>query len=444
MIEEYISYVNSRSEIERMAEVKEVTGAFTGSYAINPFTQKRIPIWIGEYVLKDYGTGAIMAVPSDDDRDKAFATKFGLEIIDVVDKSEYPEATLKDKVGKMVNSDFLNGMEVKDAITAAIKAIEEKGIGTGKINYKMRDTNFSRQRYWGEPFPIRFGEDGVAEALPLDKLPLTLPDTDDFEPAGSGKSPLARNEHWVNAEPGFFRETDTMPAVAGSSWYFLRYMDAHNDDAIASKEALEYWDSVDLYVGGTEHAVSHLLYSRLWHKFLYDLNIVPSTEPFKKLINQGMIQGIIEFIYLQKEKGADGQNIFVSAEVARANEDIEYALIPVHIDFITNYGTPESYLSGEGILKFLNWRPSYKGAKFVSSEGTYVDGEDKKEFKIVTKSEVGKMSKRYFNVVNPDDMVERYGADCFRMYEMFLGPIEQSKPWDTKWTRIGKAATNMI
>jgi leucyl-tRNA synthetase len=430
-ITEYITYVNSRSEIERMSEVKEVTGEFTGSYAINPFTNERIPIWIGEYVLKDYGTGAIMAVPSDDERDKAFATKFGLQIIDVVDKSEYPGATLKDKSGKMINSGFMNGMEVKDAITAAIKAIEEKGIGTGKINFRMRDTNFSRQRYWGEPFPIRYNSEGIAEALPLESLPLTLPDTDDFQPAGGGKSPLARNEAWVNEEAGYTRETDTMPAVAGSSWYFLRYMDADNPEEIASKENLKYWDSVDLYVGGTEHAVSHLLYSRLWHKFLYDLGIVPSIEPFKKLINQGMIQGVIEFVYLQKEKGEGGQNIFVSQEVAESNPNTEYAMIPVHIDFISSYGSKDSYLDLVGLKKFTEWWPSYKGAKFISADAEYVDGGQDADIKLVTKSEVGKMSKRYYNVVNPDDMVEKYGADCFRMYEMFLGPIEQSKPWDT-------------
>ncbi len=430
-IDVYISYVNSRSEIERMSEVKEVTGEFTGSYAINPFTDEKIPIWIGEYVLKDYGTGAIMAVPSDDDRDKAFATKFGLPIIDVVDKSDYPGATLKDKVGKVINSDFLNGMEVKEAITAAIKAIEDKQIGSGKVNFKIRDTNFSRQRYWGEPFPIRFNDQDIAEALPLDQLPLVLPDTDDFQPAGGGKSPLARNEAWVNEEVGYSRETDTMPAVAGSSWYFLRYMDAQNPNEIASKENLKYWDSVDLYVGGTEHAVSHLLYSRLWHKFMYDLDIVPSKEPFKKLINQGMIQGVIEFVYLRKEKGDGGQNIFVSQEVAEANPDMEYAMIPVHINFVSAYGSKDSHLTLDGLKKFTEWWPSYKGAKFISADAVYIDGESDVEIKFVTKSEVGKMSKRYYNVVNPDDIVEKYGADCFRMYEMFLGPIEQSKPWDT-------------
>lgn len=429
-IEAYKTYVNSRSERERMSEVKEVTGEFTGAYAVNPFTNENVPIWIGEYVLKDYGTGAIMAVPSDDDRDKSFATKFGLEIIDVVDKSDFPNATLKDKLGKMVNSGFLNGMDVTDAITAAIKAIEEKGIGTGKIMYRLRDANFSRQRYWGEPFPIRYDADGVAEGFDVDSLPHELPDLENFAPASGGKSPLARNEEWVNADKGYTRETDTMPGFAGSSWYFLRYMDAQNDKEFASQDALNYWQDVDLYVGGTEHAVGHLMYSRFWHKFLHDKGLVPTVEPFKKLINQGMIQGVIEFLYLQKEK-VDGQTVIVSAEVAEANSDIAYAMIPVHVDFVSNYGSPDSHLSAEGIKQFTEWRPDYKGAKFVSSEGEYIDGSSDSDIKIVTKSEVGKMSKRYFNVVNPDDMVAKYGADCFRMYEMFLGPIEQSKPWDT-------------
>ncbi|MEM9546753.1 MAG: leucine--tRNA ligase [Bacteroidota bacterium] len=431
-IETYINYVNSRSERERMAEVKEVTGEFTGSYAINPFTNTRIPIWIGEYVLKDYGTGAIMAVPSDDDRDKAFAEKFGLEIIDVVDKSDYPGATLKDKVGKIINSDFMNGMEVKEAIQAAIQKIVVKEIGKRTVNYKLRDANYSRQRYWGEPFPIKYDKDGVAVAMELNDLPLELPDLDDFAPASGGKSPLARNTTWINTEEGYTRESDTMPGFAGSSWYFLRYMDAHNDKEFASKESLDYWQDVDLYVGGTEHAVGHLMYSRFWHKFLFDKGLVPTREPFKKLINQGMIQGVIEFLYLQKEKEND-QNVFVSADVAKNNPDNDYALIPVHVDFVSNYGSPESHLDADGIQKFVDWRTDYAGAKFINSTGTYTheSTDSSTDFKILTKSEVGKMSKRYFNVVNPDDMVAQYGADCFRMYEMFLGPIEQSKPWDT-------------
>jgi len=431
-ISDYIDYVNSRSERERMSEVKEVTGEFTGSYAINPFTRQRIPIWIGEYVLKDYGTGAIMAVPSDDDRDKAFATKFGLEIIDVVDKSDYPGATLKDKVGKIINSDFLNGLEVKEAIKVAIDKIVEKGIGMRTVNYKLRDANYSRQRYWGEPFPIKYDDEGVAIAMNEENLPHELPDLDDFAPASGGQSPLARNVEWVRAEEGYTRETDTMPGFAGSSWYFLRYMDANNDQEFASKESLEYWRDVDIYIGGTEHAVGHLMYSRFWHKFLYDKGLVPTDEPFKKLINQGMIQGVIEFLYLQKEK-ENGQNVFVSAEIAASNPNGDYALIPVHVDFVANYGSPESHLDYEGIRKFVEWRNDYAGAKFIGSFGSFIHGTEapSQDIKITTKSEVGKMSKRYFNVVNPDDMVAKYGADCFRMYEMFLGPIEQSKPWDT-------------
>jgi leucyl-tRNA synthetase len=301
-IDAYLQYVNARSERERMSEVKEVTGAFTGAYAINPFNGEKIPVWIGEYVLKDYGTGAIMAVPADDERDRRFAEKFGLPIIDIIDKSAHPEATIEDKVGKMINSDFMNGMEVLDAIEAINDKIEEMGIGGRQINYKLRDAIYSRQRYWGEPFPVRYDADGVAHAVDEADLPLTLPDLDDFKPASGGKAPLARAEAWVKAVEGFERETDTMPGFAGSSWYFLRYMDAGNPDAFASQEAINYWQDVDLYVGGTEHAVGHLMYSRFWHKFLFDKGLVPTNEPFKKLINQGMIQGVIEFIHFQNGK----------------------------------------------------------------------------------------------------------------------------------------------
>lgn len=431
-ISNYLEYVKRRSEVDRMAEQKEVTGAFTGSYALNPFTNENIPIWIGEYVLKDYGTGAIMAVPSDDDRDNAFAKKFGLPIIDVVDKTDYPGATLHDKVGKIINSGFISGMEVPDAIEKMLIEIEKRGIGKRKINYKLRDANFSRQRYWGEPFPIEYDAEGISHPLNLDDLPHELPPLEDFKPAASGKSPLARLTDWVNTNDGMTRETDTMPGYAGSSWYFLRYMDAHNDNDFASKEALDYWQDVDLYVGGTEHAVGHLMYSRFWHKFLYDLGYVPTQEPFKKLINQGMIQGVIEYIYFKKNE--DQQQQFVCASLVE-NED-EYAKIPVFVDFVTQYGSPESHLSREGLDKFTEWRPEYKNAIFVCKNGTYqagiLNGPDANALiKFGTKSEVGKMSKRYFNVVNPDDVVARYGADCFRMYEMFLGPVEQSKPWDT-------------
>lgn len=433
-VDKYLDYVRSKSEIERMAE-KAVTGAFIGAYAINPFTETRIPIWIGEYVLKDYGTGAIMAVPSDDDRDKAFAEKFGIEIIDVVDKSDYPGATLSDKVGKIINSGFLNGMEVKEAIAAASQYAEERGIGKIVANYKMRDANFSRQRYWGEPFPITFDNEDIAHIVPLDQLPVELPDTNDFMPTAAGQSPLARLNDWVQMDNGHRRETDTMPAVAGSSWYYLRYMDPHNDECFAGQEHIDYWQSVDLYVGGAEHAVAHLLYARFWHKFLYDKGLVPTKEPFKKLINQGMIQGVIEFLYLIKEEDKD-QKTFVSRDLAESDRSKVYVKIPVHIDFVDNYGSTDSFLSKEGLDQFLKWRPGYHDAIFISESGTYQSGkitlkEGHDQFMITTLSEVGKMSKSKFNVINPDTVIDQYGTDCFRMYEMFLGPIEQSKPWDT-------------
>ncbi len=417
-VEAYLDYVKSRSERDRMADVKEVTGCFIGAYAINPFNQERIPIWIGEYVLKDYGTGAIMAVPADDERDRNFAEKFGLPIIDIIDKSAHPGATIEDKVGVMINSDFLNGMEVPEAIEAINARIEAMGIGKREVNYRLRDAIYSRQRYWGEPFPIVYDADGVAHALPLEELPLELPDLEDFKPGAGGQSPLARLKDWVNLPGGFTRETDTMPGFAGSSWYFLRYMDAGNDEAFAGQEALKYWRDVDLYIGGTEHAVGHLLYSRFWHKFLYDKGLVPTVEPFRKLINQGMIQGVIESVYYHKEEGR-----FISADLAGEYPEDDLVLMPVHIDFVEDYGSDQSYMTPAGIDKFRAWRPEYEDALFVTPLGSD---------KMLTHSEVGKMSKRKFNVINPDDVVDRYGADCFRMYEMFLGPIEQAKPWDTQ------------
>lgn len=432
-VDEYLSYVNSRSEIERMAE-KKVTGVFIGAYAMNPFTNTKIPIWIGEYVLKDYGTGAIMAVPSDDERDHTFATKFNLPIIDVIDKSKYPGASLNDKVGILINSGFLNGMEVPKAITATCQKVEEMGIGKAQVNFKIRDANFSRQRYWGEPFPIIYDQEDMAYTLDVDELPLELPDTEDFKPGKGGRSPLSRLTDWVNLDNGYKRETDVMPAVAGSSWYYLRYMDPHNDEAFASPESINYWESVDLYVGGAEHAVAHLMYARFWHKFLYDKGLVPTNEPFKKLINQGMIQGVIEFIFL--DKGSDeNQRRFVSADIAEAEPQNEFAKIPVHVDFVENYGLPTSYLNKAGIDKFVAWRPEYKNARFEAGNGTYYAGnvtltDGATDIEMTTLSEVGKMSKSKFNVINPDEVISRYGTDCFRMYEMFLGPIEQSKPWD--------------
>ncbi|GIV31153.1 MAG: leucine--tRNA ligase [Saprospiraceae bacterium] len=434
-VEDYLAYVNTRSERDRMAETKTVSGAFTGAYAINPFTKQKIPVWIAEYVLMDYGTGAIMAVPADDERDRRFAEKFNLPIVEIIDKSMYPGATIEDKVGKMINSGFLDGMEVEDAIQAIIARIEQMGIGRRQVNFKLRDAIFSRQRYWGEPFPIIYDPEGVAHAVPDEELPVELPPLDDFKPSKGAASPLARLTDWVNLPNGWKRETDTMPGFAGSSWYFLRYMDPHNDREFASKQALEYWRDVDVYIGGTEHAVGHLMYSRFWHKFLYDLGLVPTKEPYRKLVNQGMIQGIIEHIFLQKEK-VDGKSRFVSYDIAKEEGLDNFARIPVLIDFVSDYGTEHSYLSLEGVKKFIEWRPEFKNARFECKGGVFEDGVFKPatqgaEFKMLTLSEVGKMSKSKYNVVNPDDVVAEYGADCFRMYEMFLGPLDQDKPWNT-------------
>ena len=436
-VENYLNYAKTRTELQRQADVKEVTGAFTGAYAINPLNNERIPIWISEYVLKDYGTGAIMAVPSDDERDNRFAQHFSIPIIEVVDKSEYPGAGMHDKIGKMMNSGFIDGMEVKDAIKAVISYVEEKGLGKRQVNYKLRDALFSRQRYWGEPFPVVYNQNGITQPLAEEELPLELPDLDDFKPASGGKSPLARATSWVNLPDGCTRETDTMPGFAGSSWYFLRYMDASNESAFAGQDAVNYWRDVDLYVGGTEHAVGHLMYSRFWHKFLFDKGLVPTNEPFKKLINQGMIQGVIESLYLDKEKEG-GKARFVSAELVPVAEEKgrNFAKIPVHVDFVKKYGSPESYLDKEGLIQFLQWRPEYSDALFECAAGTLdkhaLETAGNDTVMMMTGSEVGKMSKRYFNVINPDDIVETYGADCFRLYEMFLGPVEDSKPWDTK------------
>lgn len=434
-IARYQEYVKSRSERDRQAEVKTVTGANTGAFAYNPFTKQNIPIWIAEYVLMDYGTGAIMAVPSDDERDLRFAEKFGISIIDVVDKSAYPGASLHDKVGKMINSGFITGMEVPVAIEAVIQRLETDGLGKRQINYKMRDANFSRQRYWGEPFPVKYDHEDIAHILPIEELPLTLPESDDFHPTKEGDSPLARVKDWVILSDGYRRETDTMPAVAGSSWYFLRYMDPTNDEAFASREALQYWQDVDLYIGGAEHAVSHLMYARFWHKFLHDKGLVPTTEPFKKLINQGMIQGVIESLLLQKNQD-DGYR-FVSSEMAAGEPKNEFARIPVPIEFVKDYGSDNSYLNTEGIKQFIGWFPTYREASFEAKNGVYRGGEFNPnsgdvDIKILTHSEVGKMSKSKYNVINPDEVIEKYGTDCFRMYEMFLGPLENSKPWDTK------------
>jgi leucyl-tRNA synthetase len=401
-VAEYQTYVQSRSERDRQADVKTVSGAFTGAYAHNPFTGKNVPIWIAEYVLMGYGTGAIMAVPSDDDRDNAFATKFGLPIIEVIDKSAYPGATRSDKLGKMINSGFLDGMEVPAAISLMCQKVDEQGIGKGKVNYRMRDAGFSRQRYWGEPFPVTYKDD-MPYTLPESALPVILPEVDSYKPTPDGEPPLARNAYWVNTPSGP-RETDTMPGYAGSSWYFLRYMDPHNDDFFVGSEAVNYWQDVDLYTGGAEHAVGHLLYSRFWHKFFFDKGWVPTQEPYKKLVNQGMIQGRSNFVYR-----IQGTNKFVSLGL---KDQYETTALHVDVNIVDN-----DILDTEA---FKNWLEEYADAEFILDNGKYECG-----------WEVEKMSKSKYNVLNPDDIIAKYGADTFRMYEMFLGPIEQSKPWIT-------------
>lgn len=416
-IEKYISYVKSRSERDRLSEVKKVTGQFTGAHVKHPFNGKEIPIYIAEYVLAGYGTGAIMAVPSNDDRDRAFAEKFNLPIIEVVDQSAYQNISREEKKGKLINSDFLNGLEVKDAIKKIIKEIDNKKIGKEKINYKFHDAGFSRQRYWGEPFPVYYKND-LPYLIDEKELPVLLPDVENYKPAGAAKSPLANVKEWMqyeNAETKEhgLRETDTMPGYAGSSWYFYRYMDVHNKNAFASQEKINYWRNVDIYIGGTEHAVGHLLYSRMWNKFLFDLGLVPEDEPFKKLVNQGMIQGESYFAY------ADDENKKIySYSLKPVGENIKE--VRVNSKFIKN----ASYLNEELLDEFLKsiGRENYEIIKETNQK--------KSEFNFHTLFE--KMSKSKGNVTNPDDVINEYGADCFRMYEMFLGPIDTSKPWDTK------------
>lgn len=404
-VKAYLDEVKHKTERERMIE-KNVTGVFTGAYAVNPLTGKKIPVWVSDYVLAGYGTGAIMAVPAHDSRDYAFAKRFDLPIIPLIEGCDVSEESFDAKSGKMINSASddlnLNGMEVKDAIAATKKYIEEKGIGKVKVNYRLRDAIFSRQRYWGEPFPVYY-KDGVPHLLDESQLPLLLPEVDKFLPTETGEPPLGRAKNWCTPE-GFPLELNTMPGFAGSSAYYLRYMDPHNNDALVSKEADEYWQDVDLYIGGTEHATGHLIYSRFWNKFLYDLGIVVKPEPFKKLINQGMIQGRSNFVYRIKDT-----NTFVSAGLKK-----DYDVTPIHVDvnIVSN-----DVLDTD---KFRAWRPEFNNAEFILEDGKYICG-----------YAVEKMSKSMFNVVNPDDIVERYGADTLRLYEMFLGPLEQSKPWDT-------------
>ena len=401
-VEEYLAYVKKKTERERIAETKTVTGVFSGSYGINPLTGEKVPVWISEYVLAGYGTGAIMAVPAHDSRDYAFAKKFGLEIRPIIEGCDVSEASFDAKEGIMCNSGFLNGMDVKKAIEAAKDYVEENGLGHRKVNYRLRDAIFSRQRYWGEPFPIYY-KDGIPTPLPVDKLPLTLPEVSAFKPTEDGQPPLARAKDWTYE--GWPLETSTMPGFAGSSAYYLRYMDPHNDEALVGRGVDEYWRNVDLYIGGTEHATGHLIYSRFWNKFLFDLGYVCEDEPFRKLVNQGMIQGRSNFVYR-----IVGTNKFVSVGL---KDNYETQEIHVDINLVRN-----DRLDLEG---FRAWRPEFKDAEFVLEDGEYVCG-----------WAVEKMSKSMFNVVNPDDICNNYGADTLRLYEMFLGPLEQSKPWDTK------------
>ena len=405
-VDAYLDEVKHKTERERMIE-KKVSGVFTGSYAVNPITGKNIPIYISDYVLAGYGTGAIMAVPAHDSRDYAFAKHFDLPIIPLIEGADVSEESFDAKEGIMTNSSNerlqLNGLQVKDAIARTKQYIEESGIGHVKVNYRLRDAIFSRQRYWGEPFPIYYDENNQPQPLDESLLPLQLPEVDKFLPTETGEPPLGRAKGWVTTD-GYPLELNTMPGFAGSSAYYLRYMDPHNDNELVSHEANEYWRQVDLYVGGTEHATGHLIYSRFWNKFLYDYGFVCESEPFRKLVNQGMIQGRSNFVYRIKDT-----NKFVSLNLKK-----DYDVTPIHVDVNIVHN------DALDIEKFRDWRPEFKDAEFILENGKYICG-----------WAIEKMSKSMFNVVNPDDIVDHYGADTLRLYEMFLGPVEASKPWDT-------------
>ncbi len=401
-VDEYLAQTKKKTERERIAETRKATGVFSGSYAFNPLTNQQVPIWISEYVLSGYGTGAIMAVPAHDSRDYTFAKTFNLPIVPLIEGCDVSQESFDAKDGIMCNSGFLNGMTVKEAIPAAIDYVESHGLGHRKINFRLRDAIFSRQRYWGEPFPIYF-KDGVPTPLTVKDLPLELPEIGEFKPTETGEPPLGRAKNWTI--DGWPLELSTMPGFAGSSAYYLRYMDPHNDQALVSREADEYWRNVDLYIGGTEHATGHLIYARFWNKFLYDCGYVCEKEPFKKLINQGMIQGRSNFVYRVKNT-----NTFVSCGLKD-----QYDTTEIHVDVNIVHNDRLD------LEAFRNWNPEYKTAEFILENGEYICG-----------WAVEKMSKSMFNVVNPDEVCDRYGADTLRMYEMFLGPLEQSKPWDTK------------
>lgn len=450
-VEDYINFSKNRSERERLADVKKITGVFTGAYALHPFTGKQIPIWIGDYVLAGYGTGAVMAVPGHDSRDYAFAKHFNLPILEVVAGGDLSKESYDAKEGKIINSDFLNELDVKEGIKRIIAIIEERGLGKGKINFRLRDAIFGRQRYWGEPIPVYYKDD-IPHVLPEHELPLLLPEVDKYLPTETGEPPLARAKNW-KYKGEYEYEYSTMPGWAGSSWYYLRYMDANDTKAFASRHYIDYWQNVDLYIGGAEHATGHLLYVRFWTKFLYDLELIPVKEPAKKLINQGMIQGVSSFVYraiptiawgdrditlpelfvskgiyekiLENKLDADKQNEIINlyiTEIQRLNkesleildQDRRIMVSPIHVDVnLVNNNVLD-------IESFKAWRDDYKDASFILEDGKYICG-----------SEIEKMSKSKWNVVSPDDMVQQYGADALRLYEMFLGPLELSKPWNT-------------
>lgn len=401
-VDRYVQWARNRSETERQADVKKVSGVFTGAYAINPFTEEKIPIWVAEYVLAGYGTGGIMAVPAHDSRDYAFAKHFNLPIREVIAGGDITQEAFETKEGICINSDFINGLTVKEAGKKIIERVIAMQIGYGTVNYRLRDAIFSRQRYWGEPFPVYY-KNGLPYMLPDSELPLLLPEVDKYLPTESGEPPLARATNWQTAD-GYPLECSTMPGFAGSSGYYLRYMDPHNDQAFVSKEKNEYWQDVDLYVGGAEHATGHLIYSRFWNKFLFDMGLICKEEPYQKLINQGMIQGRTNFVY----------RILNSNQFVSLNLKDNYETTPIRVDVNIVHNDILD------IEAFKQWRPEFATAEFILEDEKYICG-----------WEIEKMSKSKYNVQNPDDLVKRYGADTLRMYEMFLGPIELSKPWDT-------------
>ena len=406
-IESYIDKTSKKSELDRLADTKTVSGAFTGSYAKHPLTGEDVQIWIADYVLAGYGTGAVMAVPSGDQRDYLFAKHFNLPIIPISDSQDISEAADPNKDGKYINSDFINGMSYQEAVPALIEKLEAIKLGKAKINFRMRDAIFGRQRYWGEPVPVYF-KDGLPYLIKEEELPLLLPEVDKYLPTETGEPPLGRAEGWKYQDQ-YEYELSTMPGWAGSSWYWFRYMDPKNEQDFASKEAVDYWKAVDLYIGGSEHATGHLLYSRFWNKFLKDIGYHNEEEPFKKLINQGMIQGRSNFVYRVLDADGKGTNQFVSLGLKD-----QYTVNPLHVDVNIVHNDVLD------LEKFKQSRPDYNDAEFILENGKYICG-----------TEVEKMSKSKFNVVNPDDIIEQYGADTLRLYEMFLGPLEQAKPWNT-------------